>query len=230
MSPPKPASERTPLVNGSGSASTADAGANGSVARSDAYTFFLDSHKTPGTESPNIAVRSGAYSWHIAKVTVLSNYVNFLLPTVPLGILAGALGWGSTAVFTINFFAIIPLAAVLSYATEEISTKLGETMGGLLNATFGNAVELIVSIVALRDGQIEVVQASMLGSILSNLLLVMGMCFLFGGLVHRGSSGSGSEQSFSPAVAQFTCSLMTLSSASLILPAAVSPCARPPGP
>lgn len=63
---------------------------------------------------------------------------------VPIGIIAGALGWGSTAVFTINFFAIIPLAAVLSFATEEISIKLGETMGGLLNATFGNAVELIV--------------------------------------------------------------------------------------
>lgn len=63
---------------------------------------------------------------------------------VPLGIIAGKMGWGSTAVFTINFFAIIPLAAVLSFATEEISMKLGDTLGGLLNATFGNAVELIV--------------------------------------------------------------------------------------
>jgi Ca2+:H+ antiporter len=54
------------------------------------------------------------------------------------------MGWNSTAVFTINFFAIIPLAAVLSFATEEISMRLGEAMGGLLNATFGNAVELIV--------------------------------------------------------------------------------------
>lgn len=63
---------------------------------------------------------------------------------VPLGIVAGKMGWGSTAVFTINFFAIIPLAAVLSFATEEFSMKLGETLGGLLNATFGNAVELIV--------------------------------------------------------------------------------------
>jgi Ca2+:H+ antiporter len=63
---------------------------------------------------------------------------------VPLGIVAGKMGWSSTAVFTINFFAIIPLAAVLSFATEEFSMKLGETLGGLLNATFGNAVELIV--------------------------------------------------------------------------------------
>lgn len=72
------------------------------------------------------------------------DYVNFLLVMVPVGIVAGAMNWNSTAVFTINFFAIIPLAAVLSFATEEISIKLGETMGGLLNATFGNAVELIV--------------------------------------------------------------------------------------
>lgn len=64
---------------------------------------------------------------------------------MPLGIAAGILEWGATAVFTLNFFAIIPLASILSFATEEISVKLGETLGGLLNATFGNAVELIVS-------------------------------------------------------------------------------------
>lgn len=61
----------------------------------------------------------------------------------------------------------------------------------------------------------------MLGSILSNLLLVMGMCFFFGGLVHRGQSGNGTEQTFTSATAQTTCSMMTLSSASLVIPAAV---------
>ena len=74
-----------------------------------------------------------------------ADYVNFLLVVVPLGIVAGELQWSPTTVFVLNFFAIIPLAAVLSFATEEIAMKLGETMGGLLNATFGNAVELIVS-------------------------------------------------------------------------------------
>lgn len=143
---------------------------------------------------------------------------------VPLGIVAGKLHWSPTAVFTINFFAIIPLAAVLSFATEQISMKLGEALGGLLNATFGNAVELIVSIVALKEGQIEVVQSSMLGSILSNLLLVMGMCFFFGGIVNMRDrvTGQGMEQSFASATAQTTCSLMTLSSASLVIPATVS--------
>ena len=146
---------------------------------------------------------------------------------VPIGIVAGSMGWSAEAIFTINFFAIIPLAAVLSFATEEISKKMGETLGGLLNATFGNAVELIVSIVALRDGQIEIVQASMLGSILSNLLLVMGMCFFLGGIINRtDGNGRGVEQSFASATAQTTCSLMTLSSASLVIPAAVSSIGR----
>ncbi|KAK2003454.1 calcium/proton exchanger [Colletotrichum falcatum] len=183
--------------------------------------FLFNSTHTPGTDSPNIAVRYSSQVWHVTKVSLLSNYVNFLLVMVPLGIVAGKLHWSPTAVFTINFFAIIPLAAVLSFATEQISMKLGEALGGLLNATFGNAVELIVSIVALKEGQIEVVQSSMLGSILSNLLLVMGMCFFFGGIVNMRDrvTGQGMEQSFASATAQTTCSLMTLSSASLVIPA-----------
>ncbi|PHH84696.1 hypothetical protein CDD83_1538 [Cordyceps sp. RAO-2017] len=216
------ADESTPLVGAQVASSAAPNGVGAASSdRSDAFIFFFDTRQTPGRESRSVAVRSLAHTWHVTKVTILSNYVNFLLVTVPIGIAAGAFHWSPTAVFTINFFAIIPLAAVLSFATEEISMKLGETLGGLLNATFGNAVELIVSIVALKDGQIQVVQASMLGSILSNLLLVMGMCFFFGGIVHRGETGRGTEQNFSSAVAQTTCSLMTLSSASLVIPAAL---------
>lgn len=82
---------------------------------------------------------------HVSYQTLLSNYVNFLLVFVPLGIVAGAAGWDPTAVFALNFLAIIPLASLLSFATEELSVKLGQTLGGLLNASFGNAVELIVS-------------------------------------------------------------------------------------
>lgn len=146
-----------------------------------------------------------------------------LLFFVPLGIIAGVLEWSPTAVFTLNFFAIIPLAAILSFATEEISVKLGETLGGLLNATFGNAVELIVSIIALQNDQIEVVKSSMLGSILSNLLLVMGMCFFLGGIFNmKDSRGRGSEQVFASGTAQTACSLMTLSSASMVIPATLA--------
>jgi Ca2+:H+ antiporter len=82
---------------------------------------------------------------HLTYATLASNYVNVLLVFVPIGIIAGAMGWNPTAVFILNFIAIIPLAALLSFATEELSAKLGQTLGGLMNATFGNAVELIVS-------------------------------------------------------------------------------------
>jgi Ca2+:H+ antiporter len=82
---------------------------------------------------------------HVTWMTLASSYVNVLLVFVPLGIIAGALGWNPTAVFALNFLAIVPLAALLSFATEELSAKLGQTIGGLMNATFGNAVELIVS-------------------------------------------------------------------------------------
>lgn len=81
--------------------------------------------------------------------TLASNYVNVLLVFVPLGIIAGELGWSPVAVFILNFIAIMPLAALLSFATEELSAKLGQTLGGLCNATFGNAVELIVSRAAM---------------------------------------------------------------------------------
>lgn len=169
------------------------------------------------------------------------DYVNVLLIFVPLGLIAGALEWSATAVFTLNFFAIIPLAAILSFATEEISVRLGETLGGLLNATFGNAVELIVStdarsvrakyrltqdqvsIIALQNNQIEVVKSSMLGSILSNLLLVMGMCFFLGGVTNMtDENGVPSEQRFASGTAQTACSLMTLSSASMVIPATLA--------
>lgn len=79
-------------------------------------------------------------------LSVISDYVNVLLVFVPLGLVAGAADWSPVAVFVLNFLAIIPLAACLSFATEELSSRLGEALGGLLNATFGNAVELIVSL------------------------------------------------------------------------------------
>jgi Ca2+:H+ antiporter len=152
---------------------------------------------------------------HVAYLTyavLTSNYVNVLLVFVPVGIIAGILGWNPTVVFILNFIAIIPLAALLSFATEELSAKLGQTLGGLMNATFGNAVELIVSIVALKQGEIRIVQSSMLGSILSNILLVLGCCFLAGGIREQ-------ERSFNETVASTMSSLMAVASASLIIPA-----------
>lgn len=147
------------------------------------------------------------------KQALRSSPVNVLLVAVPLGLLSGYLDWGSAATFTLNFFAIVPLASLLAFATEELSEHTGETIGGLLNATFGNAVELIVSIIALKNGQVRIVQASMLGSILSNLLLVLGCCFIAGGITRV-------QQTFNQTVAQTMSSLMALATAGLLIPAA----------
>jgi Ca2+:H+ antiporter len=120
--------------------------------------------------------RYGSYPiLHVVKTVICSNYVNVMLVFLPLGIISGVLGWAAPLTFGFNFLAIMAMASLLSFATEEFSKTVGQTIGGLLNASFGNATELIVSIVALKEGQIKLVQASMLGSILSNLLLVLSL-------------------------------------------------------
>ncbi|PLB50371.1 putative sodium/calcium transporter [Aspergillus steynii IBT 23096] len=147
------------------------------------------------------------------KATVLNSWINILLLAAPAGIALNYAHVDPVAIFVVNFVAIIPLAAMLSYATEEIALRTGETIGGLLNASFGNAVELIVAIIALVDHQVIIVQTSLIGSMLSNLLLVMGMCFFFGGVNRL-------EQHFNPVVAQTAASLLALAVASLIIPTA----------
>lgn len=142
-----------------------------------------------------------------------SSPLHFLLIFIPLGLIWGHWGLSHTWTFIFNFLAIIPLAAILAHATEELADKAGSTVGGLLNATFGNAVELIVSVIALRDGQVRIVQASMLGSLLSNLLLVLGFCFLCGGYNRL-------QQTFNQTAAQTMSSLLAISCASLLIPAA----------
>lgn len=153
-------------------------------------------------------------AWHITCSFLRLNYCNFLLPIVPVALIAGILHINPVAVFVLNFLAIVPLASLLSDATEELAEHVGHTLGGLLNATFGNATELIISIFALKKGEIRIVQASMLGSILSNMLLVLGMCFFFGGLGRK-------EQEFNNTAASTMASLMAVASASLIIPAAL---------
>ncbi|KAI7162977.1 Calcium/proton exchanger [Hortaea werneckii] len=144
---------------------------------------------------------------------VFGSWINLLLVFVPVGIALEYTHVDPVVVFVINFLAIIPLAAVLSYSTEELAMYIGETLGGLLNATFGNAVELIVSIIALAQGKILIVQTSLIGSMLSNLLLVLGMCFFLGG-------ARRTEQYFNLTVAQTASSLLALAIGSLIIPTA----------
>jgi Ca2+:H+ antiporter len=137
------------------------------------------------------------------KRIIFCSWINWLLFFVPVGIIVGAVeraqGESSaispTVVFSMNAIAIIPLASLLAFATESVATKMGDTIGALLNVTFGNAVELIVFIIALVANEIQIVQAAALGSILSNLLLILGMCFLFGGLRFREQVSDNSASS-----------------------------------
>jgi len=141
--------------------------------------------------------------------------INVLLIFVPLGICAGRMGWGPLATFSLNFVAIVPLAAVLGASTEALASHTGQMIGGLLNATFGNAVEMIVTINAINAGLVSVVQQSLIGSILSNLLLVLGMAFIAAGL-------KTSTAEFNSTGAGTNVSCLVLSSLALTLPTVFS--------
>lgn len=151
---------------------------------------------------------SQSYKWFF-----LSSYLNVLLVFVPLSALANYLHWDVSFRFTYSFLAIVPLAKLLGDSTEQMSGKLGETLAGLLNASFGNAVEIIVGIAALFRDELRIVQTSMLGSILSNILLVLGCSFLAAGFKRP-------ESHFGVTAAQASSSLMTLACITLVIPAA----------
>ncbi|USW55662.1 Putative calcium/proton exchanger, sodium/calcium exchanger membrane region [Septoria linicola] len=147
------------------------------------------------------------------KNAICHSWINVLLVAVPAGIAAEAAGLQPAVVFAINAVAIVPLAGMLAHATESVASRLGDTLGALLNVSFGNAVELIIFIIALVKNEIRIVQASLLGSILANLLLILGMAFLFGGLRFR-------EQVYNSTVTQMSACLLSLSVMSLLLPTA----------
>ncbi|KAI0839307.1 calcium/proton exchanger [Hypoxylon sp. FL0890] len=148
------------------------------------------------------------------KKVLLHSWINIFLVCVPVGIAVANLpNRNAGAAFGVNAVAIIPLAALLSHATESVARKMGDTIGALLNVTFGNAVELIIFIIALVKGEIRIVQASLLGSILANLLLILGMAFFLGGLRFR-------EQIYNSTVTQMSACLLSLSVISLMLPTA----------
>ncbi|KAK7467605.1 hypothetical protein VKT23_004658 [Stygiomarasmius scandens] len=147
------------------------------------------------------------------KFFVFGSWLNIFLLFVPLSIISHKLDWDAALRFSFSFIAIIPLAKLLGTATEQMSGKLGQTLAGLMNASFGNAVEIIVGIAALLQDQLVIVQNSMLGSILSNILLVLGCSFL-------GAGWREHESNFQVTAAQASSSLMTLACITLIIPAA----------
>jgi Ca2+:H+ antiporter len=140
------------------------------------------------------------------------NLLNWLLIFVPLVIVLELMHASPIAVFATSALAIIPLAGWMGRATEHLAEKLGEGIGGLLNATFGNAAELIIAIMALRRGLYDVVKASITGSIIGNVLLVLGLSILAGGFKHR-------QQKFNPTAAMLGSTMLALSAVGLLLPA-----------
>ncbi len=115
----------------------------------------------------------------------MNTIFRWLLIVTPAAIAANWLDYSGTAVFFLAALAIVPLAKFLGDATEEVAGRSSPALGGLLNATFGIATELIIGIFALNAGLIEVVKASITGSIIGNLLLVLGISFFYGGLKHK---------------------------------------------
>jgi len=139
-------------------------------------------------------------------------YLNLLLGFIPLAILAEIFHWPPTVVFFASALGIVPLAGLLGKGTEELALQVGPRLGGLLNATLGNAAELIISLFAIRAGLVELVKASITGSIIGNILLVLGLSLLLGGL-------KNGVQSFNRAEAGMSATMMTLSVIALAIPA-----------
>jgi len=137
----------------------------------------------------------------------------FYLP-VPATVLAQLLGVDGLPLFVLSCLSMVPMAALMGRATESLAARTGAAMGGFLNATFGNAAELILAIYALKSGLIPLVQATLTGSIIGNLLLVLGLSIFLGGWKH-------SVQTFSPIAAESGSSLLVLSVIGVLIPAAV---------
>ena len=140
----------------------------------------------------------------------------WLLVFVPVVFLAAKLKpEGQTLLFVLSVLAIVPLTVLLSHATESVAAKIGDALGGLLNATLGNLAELIIALTALRAGQYMLVKASIAGPIVTNTLFILGTSFLLGGLRHH-------EQEYNRVSARMQASLLFIATVALLIPSAVS--------
>ena len=119
-----------------------------------------------------------------------------------------------TRLFVLSVLAIVPLAALLSHATESVAAKTGDTVGGLLNATLGNLTELVIALAALRSGQYMLVKASIAGAIVTNTLFMLGASLLLGGLSHH-------VQDYNRNSARLQAGLLFLATIALLIPSAI---------
>jgi Ca2+:H+ antiporter len=152
---------------------------------------------------------------HLLK-EIRHNPLLWLLAFVPVVFAAAKLKPDAhTLLFVLSVLAIVPLAALLSHATEAVAAKTGDAAGGLLNATLGNLTELVIALTALRAGQYMLVKASIAGAIVTNTLFMLGMSFLLGGLKHH-------VQEYNRVGARFQAGLLFLATIALLVPSVVS--------
>lgn len=148
----------------------------------------------------------------VKKLFAPENLLNWLLIFVPVAVVLELMHASPIAIFAASAISIVPLAGWMGRATEHLAEKLGEGIGGLLNATFGNAAELIIALMAMRRGLFDVVKASITGSIIGNILLVLGLSILLGGLKYP-------RQVFNKTAASLGSTLLGLSAIALLMPA-----------
>jgi Ca2+:H+ antiporter len=142
--------------------------------------------------------------------------VHWLFVFIPIAVVIERVGqWPPPVLFFCAALALIPIARIIVQATEQIATRTGDAVGGLLNATFGNAPELIIALVALRAGYLDMVRASLIGAILANLLLALGASFLVGGMRYH-------DQRFNPTAARTYSTMMLLATMSMGVPSGFS--------
>jgi Ca2+:H+ antiporter len=139
--------------------------------------------------------------------------INWLLAFIPISVALERAHVPAPVLFFSAALAIVPIARLIVLSTEQIATRTGEAVGGLLNATFGNAPELIIALVALRAGFYDMVRASIIGAILANLILAMGVAFFLGGLRRH-------TQEYNAGAARLYSSMMLISAISLGVPSA----------
>src|SRR6476620_11158306 len=144
------------------------------------------------------------------------NPLLWLLVFVPVVFVAARVQpQAQTLLFLLSVLAIVPLAALLSHATESVAAKTGDTLGGLLNATLGNLTELVIALAALRAGEHTLVKASIAGAIVTNTLFMLGASFFLGGLKHH-------VQEYNRGSARLQACLLFLATVALLVPSAVS--------
>jgi Ca2+:H+ antiporter len=159
---------------------------------------------------------------HLLK-EIRHNKLLWLLLFVPVLFVAERLRPDAyTMLFVLSVLAIVPLAALLSHATESVAAKTGDAVGGLLNATLGNLTELIIALAALQAGQYALVKASIAGAIVTNTLFMLGASFLLGGLKHH-------VQEYNRVGARFQAGLLFLATVALFIPSAIADVDSPAG-